>query len=146
MGLKFILNSNILFLSLAHILSEPQKKNVNLRNCQTLPYFMERSYSNVSFHFVRLSVLVTGFDQNAHCRSFLIISPVCSRFFLSVFFHSISNLLYDCNLFLHFLSIPNIVDPKSLTLLNVHQIFSLPWFLIVLMDILINLHLNAGWD
>lgn len=48
-------------------------------------------------------------------------SPVYSNFFSSVFLHSVGNLLYDSNLFLHFLSIPNIVDPNSLTLLNVIQ-------------------------
>lgn len=145
MGLKFILNSNILLLVIStYIVCTSEKmlilemiRHYHISWREDIPMFPST---------VRLSVLVTGFDQNAHCRSFLIISPVCSRFFLSVFFHAISNLLYDCNLFLHFLSIPNIVDPKSLTLLNVHQIFSLPWFLIVLMDILINLHLNAGWD
>lgn len=48
-------------------------------------------------------------------------SPIYSNFFLSVFLHSVGNLLYDSNLFFHFLSIPNVVAPNSFTLLNVIQ-------------------------
>lgn len=79
----------------------------------------EKRFQCVSFYFVKLSVLVTGVDQNSHNRSFLIMSPIHSNFFS--YLHSVGILLYDSNLFLHFLPIPNIVDLNCLTLLNVTQ-------------------------
>lgn len=52
----------------------------------------EQIFHGVFFHFVRLSVLVTGVDQTSNSKLssfFLLIS------FVSVFLHSVDNLLYD---------------------------------------------------
>lgn len=77
-------------------------------------------------------MLVTGVDQTSHSNvpHFALIS------FVSVFLHSVDNLLYDFNF-----SVPNIVDPKSLTLLGVSSSRVLT---LLMMEILTSLSVHAG--
>lgn len=81
-------------------------------------FYGEQIFHGVSFHFVRLSVLVTGVDQTSRSRFLLVISPFCSNF-CCLYFCTLSIICCMTLIYSFIFSVTNIVDPKSLLLFAV---------------------------